>query len=148
MFSPQVLIINWNFLVETDPFSVLKTMFRNRYLFCNSVAVLCTLKCTFTKALEHSSVFTTANVFHTLAMRIRLAMEPKVTNLDGCHSIFHYTATNAGTFSTVSKSTYPNHRPPGLTVLEELGMDSVDDVNRRSCSCRLPPYQIIIPKCP
>lgn len=72
----------------------------------------------------------------------------KVANLDGCHCIFHYMATNAETFNTASKSTYPNHRTPGLTVLEKLGMDSVGDVSRRSCSRRLPPYQIIIPKCP
>jgi len=51
-------------------------------------------------------------------------MEPKVANLDGYHSIFQYMATNAETFSTVSKSAYPNHRPPGLTALEKLGMDS------------------------
>jgi len=75
-------------------------------------------------------------------------MEPKVANLEGCHSIFHHMATNAETFSTTSKSAYPNHRPPGLNVLEKMGMDSVGDVSGSSCSCRLPPYQITIPKCP
>jgi len=69
-------------------------------------------------------------------------MEPKVANLKGCHI-----ATNAETFSTVSKSANPNHRPPVLNALEKMGMDSVGDVSGRSCSCRLPLYQIIIPKC-
>jgi hypothetical protein len=130
--------------VETNPSSELKTVFMNRYLICKSVAFLCTLKCTFTQAFEHSSVSTMANVFQTLAMRIRLT----ACNLDGCHSIFNYIAKNAETFSTVSKSAYPNHRQPALTVLEKPGIVSAGDVSKRYCSCRLPPYQIIIPKCP